>query len=593
MQKVMNEIILGVARSRCKFLLRSLLMAVWLCMPLVASADANLQFSHELAISPSGQWGQPVYVSISVKNYGNAASGAFGVKLFLQGIYWTTVPVKSLPLNTGTNYNVLVNLPNPIPNGLASTGRFSVRQELPKGIMSGLSYINVSLPYPDLTGSNGGTDFGSFRVDKSSAIWGQTIRVNWVVANQTPGKAGSFSVGIYLSKTKNFSANDPKNCKLIALRDMRSMEGNSWNGGAAKQGGVANIKLPSANPFDDGTTVFYIGMAVDPYNQIPETNEANNANQGASLDMVDQPLVIYNQPIIQAAPSSVAFGSVDVDGVDGAVGTQNVTIVNNGSQPLNISGISTTGGPFLIKSISSNLQSLSQPVTSGSVKAFSAESWIVNLSFDPTVTGTQSGTLTINSNDPANPVTTVPLSGVGEQLPRISFLDPVAPTNDFMANHGSIANDGSGGVSSTQVFTLTNLGSGPLTISQNGISLTDTASGVWSLVSITSNTRGTINLSATSATIAPNNTETWSVAVKFDPVANASYATGLQVVSNDRNQGTLTCTLNGAGATPMKLSAEDSIGVSNDRTMNFGPAHATGNDKRTGTVTLRTPANCR
>lgn len=588
----MNEKNLGAARFPRKFLLQNILMLVLFCMPFMARANVDLQFYNDpYMISSSGQWGQNVNLFLSIANYGSSQSGSFAVELTLNGVHWTTITCPSIDAMTAQNWPMTVTLPNPIPSGLSSSGSFYVFAKIVSNNRSvQVGSINISVPYPDLVGYQGAGpyDFGymSFNLDQTSTFWGQTISVSYGVANQTPGSAGAFNVGIYISKTNHFSANDPTNCKLIALCPMSAMSGDSWYINPARQGGYTNIKMPSTNPFNDGTTVFYVGMVIDPYNQIPETNKSNNANQGVYKDMADHPLTIINQPNIQVTPSSVSFGSVDADGVGGAVGTQNVTIVNNGSLPLNISSISTSGSSFAIKSIASNVQSLSQPVTSGSVQAFSTENWIVTLTFDPTVTGTQTGSLTINSNDPAHSVTTIALSGVGAQLPRISFLDPVAPNNDLVADYGSIANDGSGGVSSTQIFTLANLGSGALTVNQNGISLTDTAGGVWSIVSITSNTQGAINLSSTSATIAPGSGETWSIAVKFDPVANTNYTTGLQVVSDDPNQGTLTCTLKGAGATPMTLSVTDSIGDPNDHAMNFGSAHATGNDKRTGIVTL-------
>ena len=208
------------------------------------------------------------------------------------------------------------------------------------------------------------------------------------------------------------------------------------------------------------------------------------------------------------------------------------------------------------------------------------------MTYDPTVTGTQTGSLAINSNDPNYPITTISLSGTGVPVPKLSFSDPVSPINDLVADYGGVINDGAGGASSSLTFTLGNTGSGPLTINQNGISLTDTGGGVWSIVSVTSSTQGTINLSSTSKTIAAYGAETWSVVVKFDPIANINYATGLQVVSNDPNTPTTTCTLKGAGVVPMTLSVTDSIGDPNDHAMNFGSLHATGKQLTTGTVTL-------
>jgi YD repeat-containing protein len=216
----------------------------------------------------------------------------------------------------------------------------------------------------------------------------------------------------------------------------------------------------------------------------------------------------------------------------------------------------------------------------------------VTLTYTPTAASTQTGTLTITSNGANSTSNTFSLSGTGVAVPHLAFTNPVPSNNDnLIANYGGIADN----TSLTETFTLQNTGTAPLTISENGIALTTTQSGVWSLVSITSSTQGAINLSLASKNIAASGAETWSVVVKFTPTTNQGYASGLQIFSNDPSTPTttgaptMTCALQGQGLTPMTInvaSAVNGVTDTNPLVMNFGSVHATGLQNITGTVTL-------
>jgi hypothetical protein len=87
---------------------------------------------------------------------------------------------------------------------------------------------------------------------------------------------------------------------------------------------------------------------------------------------------------------------------------------------------------------------------------------------------------------------------------------------------GAVINDGAGGATANRTVTLTNPGTGPLTVSQNGLSLINGTG--WQIVSITSNTQGAINLASAAKTIAAAGAETWLVLLRFDPASVASFS---------------------------------------------------------------------
>ena len=138
---------------------------------------------------------------------------------------------------------------------------------------------------------------------------------------------------------------------------------------------------------------------------------------------------------ITLSPTSLSFGNQ-------AVGTtsasQPVTVTNNGTAPLNISGIVASAG-------------FSQTNNCSTVGAGS--SCTVNVSFAPAASGSASGTISITDNASGSPQT-VSLSGVGT-LPGVT-LSPSSL---------SFGNQIVGTTSSSQPVTLTNSGTATLTIS--------------------------------------------------------------------------------------------------------------------------------
>jgi hypothetical protein len=108
-------------------------------------------------------------------------------------------------------------------------------------------------------------------------------------------------------------------------------------------------------------------------------------------------------PVGSASPNPLNFGLQRV-----LAGAQRiVTVSNTGTAPLLISGISVTGTGFVRSVLSPG--SCNTTVNVGSTCT-------INVTFLPTSSGLKTGTLLINSNDPANPTLTVSLTGTGYQI---------------------------------------------------------------------------------------------------------------------------------------------------------------------------------
>lgn len=206
------------------------------------------------------------------------------------------------------------------------------------------------------------------------------------------------------------------------------------------------------------------------------------------------------QPGVSITPASFAFGSV----VDGQTKSQTFTVTNTGSGALTISQLTVSGASY-------SLSGLVTPstVAPGASTTFSA-------TFAPTTAASLPGTITITSNAPTSP-STVALSGTG-----------VAGTVVLSANPTSLAfGNVNAGVTSSKSVTLTNNGTGNVTISQITVSAKDvTTSGVTTPVTLTPGQAKTLN-------------------VVFDPAAQETVSGNITVTNS---QGTSTVVaVNGTG----------------------------------------------
>lgn len=122
-----------------------------------------------------------------------------------------------------------------------------------------------------------------------------------------------------------------------------------------------------------------------------------------------------NTPVIAATPSPMEFQQYLSSGASAA---QTLTITNNGLLPLTLSagGITVTGtnaSQFTL----SGMPTLPLTLASG-------QTTTVKVAYAPSAAGLAQATISIASNDPANPILAVPVSGVGIAAAGVSADEP-------------------------------------------------------------------------------------------------------------------------------------------------------------------------
>jgi regulation of enolase protein 1 (concanavalin A-like superfamily) len=121
-------------------------------------------------------------------------------------------------------------------------------------------------------------------------------------------------------------------------------------------------------------------------------SQAGQAVTGAAIQVTVSPFVIA------ASPSSLSFGSATI----GTASAQTLTLTNSGSSPLDVLSVNG-GGDF---SETDNCVSSSPLVAGGSC--------LITVTFAPTITGPESGTINI-ATDVQGAQTAIPVSGTGSQ----------------------------------------------------------------------------------------------------------------------------------------------------------------------------------
>jgi hypothetical protein len=147
-----------------------------------------------------------------------------------------------------------------------------------------------------------------------------------------------------------------------------------------------------------------------------------------------------NAPTASLSPSSLTFPGQFV----GTTGLpQNITLTNNGNVALTISSAQPSSAQF--------------GLTNGCTSSLAAGvSCTISVFFDPSASGTQTGTLTLTDNAPGSPQT-VALTGTGQDF---SFAPPSGASTSASAVPGQPANytlsvGGQGGLAGTITFTCT------------------------------------------------------------------------------------------------------------------------------------------
>ena len=184
---------------------------------------------------------------------------------------------------------------------------------------------------------------------------------------------------------------------------------------------------------------------------------------------------------VELNPDALDIGHVNVN----KTGHADISLRNKGSLPITVGMLSTSSSEF---GATTNCPG------SGLAAGLSC---LVTVQFMPAALGVRTGTLTITANAAGSPLT-VPLTGTGT-APHVSF----SPSTQL--DFGSTQQVGAPGM--TKTVTLTNDGTGPLTISSVGTDNTPTftADGSACLAPLTAGSQCTINVTFASNIAGPFN----------------------------------------------------------------------------------------
>jgi len=232
---------------------------------------------------------------------------------------------------------------------------------------------------------------------------------------------------------------------------------------------------------------------------------------------------------LSASPTSVNFGTV----ATGSSANQQIYVTNTGNAAVKISSLAASGSGFTVSGVTA-------PVTLNP-----SQRVILTVAFAPSTAGSVTGSVTLES-DATNSPLTISLSGTGAQ-PGLS----ISPAS---FNFGSVVD----GQTKSQSFTVTNTGTGSLTIAQ--LSVSGSAYSVSGLV--------------TPATIAAGNSTTFSVL--FAP-ATAGTLTGTVTISSNapNSPNVLSLTGTGIAASVALSSSPSSVGFASVNVGSSGSQNVT------------------
>ncbi len=250
-------------------------------------------------------------------------------------------------------------------------------------------------------------------------------------------------------------------------------------------------------------------------------------------------------PTITLSPTSLSF---PVQATGTTSGAQQITISNSGTGPLTILSLQTSG-PF------ATTNTCGAPVSP-------ANDCTVQVTFAPTASGTQTGTLTISDNAANSPQTVALTGNVGTSTGPSVILSPTSL---------SFGNQATGTTSTAQQVKVTNSGNAPLTIS-----------------SVQTTSQFT-SANACSGPVAPASSCT--IQVTFTPSASGAQ-TGTLTISDNASNNPQTVALMGTGTTgpPSSIGLGIPSGGSASATINAGAtasyALAIGGAGMTGTASF-------
>jgi hypothetical protein len=210
-------------------------------------------------------------------------------------------------------------------------------------------------------------------------------------------------------------------------------------------------------------------------------------------------------------PQQISLSSTTLNLGSAIVGTTlngSLTLTNTGGANLVISLISVKGGPFGVSGITTP----STIVPGGSAT--------MNVSFTPTTAGSDTGSISITSNDPNTPTETVALTGTGTS-------SVVAPTITTQPVNQTVT------AGQTATFSVVAGGTAPLSYQwqQNGVNIAGaTASSYTTPVTTTANSGSTFD-------VVVSNTAGNAASAKATLTVNPALVAGIQLSSNPINFG--------------------------------------------------------
>src|SRR5208282_2027579 len=208
------------------------------------------------------------------------------------------------------------------------------------------------------------------------------------------------------------------------------------------------------------------------------------------------------QAAIQVTPGNFNFGNLVV----GKKVSQIATVSNTGNTAISVTAASVSSGQFAVSGIT-------MPLTLPVGQSSTFQVW-----FDPTATGTVTGTLTIQTND-----------GVSSGQVALSGVATIPQQQISLSS------------------TALNLGSETVGTTANGSLAVSNTGGANLIVSLISVNAGPFGISGitTPDTIAPGSSATMNVS--FTPTMAGSDSGSITITSNDPNTPTTTVTLTGVG----------------------------------------------
>jgi hypothetical protein len=468
--------------------------------------------------------GSPQALSVTGTGYGIPAANYTPTSLSFSNtnINASSATQTTTLKNTGTDTLVI--------GGVALTGgnanQFSQTNTCPASLAPAASCVITVTFKPTVAGSQSASVTVTDNANNLSGstqsvpLSGTGVAVPTGATSPTMLTFPSTDIGVASSaqtSTLTNSGTGPLTISSIAIGGTNAADYSQTNTCGATLVAGANCKISvTFKPTASGTRTATVTVTDNANNVANSTQTVSLTGTGAGL------------PAAAVSPSSLTFTDQNVGTTSAG---QTVTLSNSGTGPLSIAGIAyggTNAGDF---STSSN--------TCGTSLA-AGSSCTISVTFKPGAPGSRSGTLTVtdNAGNVANSTQSVALSGTGIGVPTAG----VSPSSLTFPSTGI------GSTATAQTVTVSNTGTGPLSIS--------------SIVIGGANPGDFADTTTCGSTLAAG--ANCTVSVTFTPAAAGSFSANLHVIDNSGNTGsTQSVTLSGTGAaagTPTDVSVSPNSG---------------------------------